>query len=125
LQNGNHSTLNRKHVNWNANLIWKMRMETEFAWELVLDEVHVVFERLKSTVTASLEYIKTKALGMLAFCRFINYFHASWIVLTDLLYIDSPCTSSLTAVAAAIDILIPSWAYKLGLEECAFHRGVR
>ncbi|KFH46600.1 hypothetical protein ACRE_024930 [Hapsidospora chrysogenum ATCC 11550] len=86
LHNGDHSTYNRKHVNWNASLIWKMRMETEFAWELVLDEVHTVFERLKSTVTASLENIKTTVL--------------------------------------AIDTLIPSWAYKLGLEESAFHRGV-
>jgi hypothetical protein len=39
-------------------------------------------------------------------------------------YPESPCISSLTALAVAIDIVILLWVYKLGLEECEFHRGV-
>ncbi|KAF4472847.1 hypothetical protein FALBO_253 [Fusarium albosuccineum] len=37
--NGNHQTMRRGQENWNAKIIWKMRMELEGQWDLVEEEV--------------------------------------------------------------------------------------
>ncbi|KAF5688802.1 hypothetical protein FCIRC_1708 [Fusarium circinatum] len=46
LNNGDHQTLNRGHENWNAKIIWKMRMELESQWDLMEEEVTDVFSAL-------------------------------------------------------------------------------
>lgn len=44
LNNGDHQTAKRGHENWNAKIIWKMRMELENQWDLVEEEVGDQFE---------------------------------------------------------------------------------
>ncbi|KAH7133693.1 hypothetical protein EDB81DRAFT_859227 [Dactylonectria macrodidyma] len=44
--NGNHETSKRDAEDWNAKIIWKMRMELEFQWDLVEEEVALVFSGL-------------------------------------------------------------------------------
>jgi hypothetical protein len=46
-------------VNWNAELIWKMRMELAFQWGLVEDEIPDVFRTLLPAVNAQLLYLKS------------------------------------------------------------------
>lgn len=53
LNRGDHATVKRDHVNWNAELIWKMRSELAFQWGLVEDEIPIVFEKLLHSIRAS------------------------------------------------------------------------
>ncbi|KAH8649442.1 hypothetical protein BGZ60DRAFT_534676 [Tricladium varicosporioides] len=59
LNNGDHITPKRGHVNWNSNLIWKMRMELEYQWELLEDEIPKVFEKLLQTINIRLLKIQS------------------------------------------------------------------
>ncbi|KAH8812284.1 hypothetical protein F5884DRAFT_784973 [Xylogone sp. PMI_703] len=52
LNRGDHATAKRGHLNWNAELIWKMRTELEFQWGLVDDEIPAVFEKLSQSIQA-------------------------------------------------------------------------
>ncbi|KAN0095627.1 hypothetical protein V8E51_016338 [Hyaloscypha variabilis] len=52
LNHGDHATAKRGHVNWNSELIWKMRMELAFQWGLVEDEIPIVFEKLLQSIRA-------------------------------------------------------------------------
>uniref|UniRef100_A0A8H7K460 G domain-containing protein n=2 Tax=Clonostachys TaxID=110564 RepID=A0A8H7K460_BIOOC len=44
---GLHATANLDRVDWNAEIIWKMRLELEYPWELVIDEISVIFASLR------------------------------------------------------------------------------
>ncbi|CAJ0551485.1 Ff.00g114150.m01.CDS01 [Fusarium sp. VM40] len=59
LNNGVHETLKRGHENWNAKIIWKMRMELEGQWDLVEEEVCDVFEALLNDAKSRLESFKS------------------------------------------------------------------
>ncbi|KAM0295277.1 hypothetical protein ACHAPM_010802 [Fusarium culmorum] len=59
LNNGVHETLKRGHENWNAKIIWKMRMELEGQWDLVEEEVSDVFAALLDGVKSRLESFKS------------------------------------------------------------------
>ncbi|CAG2005293.1 unnamed protein product [Fusarium graminearum] len=59
LNNGVHQTLKRGHENWNAKIIWKMRMELEGQWDLVEEEVSDVFAALLDGVKSRLESFKS------------------------------------------------------------------
>jgi hypothetical protein len=59
LNNGVHETLKRGHENWNAKIIWKMRMELEGQWDLVEEEVSDVFAALLNGVKSRLESFKS------------------------------------------------------------------
>ncbi|KAG8670948.1 hypothetical protein FPOAC1_004183 [Fusarium poae] len=50
LRNGDHQTSKRGHENWNAKILWKMRMELEGQWDLVEDEVSEAFEAISDRV---------------------------------------------------------------------------
>ncbi|KAE9366257.1 hypothetical protein N431DRAFT_419424 [Stipitochalara longipes BDJ] len=50
LNRGDHETGKRGHVNWNAELIWKMRTELAFQWGLVEDEIPIVLEKLLQSI---------------------------------------------------------------------------
>ena len=58
LRNGHHGTLARPREDWNAKIIWKMRMELEFQWDLVEDEVSTVIDALQETVHSELGYLQ-------------------------------------------------------------------
>lgn len=55
--NGKHRT---KLINtdWNAKIIWKMRLELEFAWEIVKDEVGAVFNTLLAAIEVQFDVLK-------------------------------------------------------------------
>ncbi|CAG7563209.1 unnamed protein product, partial [Fusarium equiseti] len=59
LNNGDHQTMKRGHENWNAKIIWKMRMELEGQWDLVEEEVSDVFTELLEAMKNRLDSLKT------------------------------------------------------------------
>jgi hypothetical protein len=50
LNNGDHETGKRGHLNWNSELIWKMRTELAFSWGLVEDEIPIIFDKLLQSI---------------------------------------------------------------------------
>lgn len=70
--NGDHQTAGRDHEDWNAKIIWKMRMELEYQWDLVEDEAPEVFSILLDATKSLLEGLKMTIQGMFTTsrCRF-------------------------------------------------------
>jgi hypothetical protein len=68
--NGDHETAGRSRVNWNQELIWKMRSELDYAWEMVEEEVPEVFDELLQTLERLLEKLKSSITGTLRFESF-------------------------------------------------------
>ncbi|RYP44610.1 hypothetical protein DL768_008931 [Monosporascus sp. mg162] len=58
LNKGNHATPSRPREDWNAKIIWKMRMELDFQWDLIEDEIPSLFESLLDIIKSELEYLK-------------------------------------------------------------------
>jgi hypothetical protein len=52
-------------VNWNAELIWKMRMELAYQWDLLEDDIPIVFENLLQSVKRRLLDLKSYLGGKL------------------------------------------------------------
>jgi hypothetical protein len=50
LNNGDHVTSKRGYLNWNSDLIWKMRTELAFQWGLLEEEITTVFEELLQSI---------------------------------------------------------------------------
>lgn len=63
LNNGHHETPKITRMDWNAKIIWKMRMELAFQWDLVEEEASDAFERLRETVITQLEDLKDTVEG--------------------------------------------------------------
>ncbi|KAJ4256900.1 hypothetical protein NW762_008996 [Fusarium torreyae] len=63
LNNGDHQTLKRGHENWNAKIIWKMRMELEGQWDLVEEEVSDVFSAMLDGAKSLLDTLKSSLHG--------------------------------------------------------------
>ena len=61
--NGHHETPKRPREDWNAKILWKMRMELSYQWDLVEDEALVVFESLRERVTSELKSLRDRVLG--------------------------------------------------------------
>ncbi|RYP05881.1 hypothetical protein DL765_009691 [Monosporascus sp. GIB2] len=58
LNKGDHATPSRSREDWNAKIIWKMRMELAYQWDLVEDEIPSLFESLLDTIKSELGYLK-------------------------------------------------------------------
>lgn len=58
LNNGNHETMKRGRENWNAKIIWKMRLELESQWDLVEEEVSDGFSAMLDTAKSLLVALK-------------------------------------------------------------------
>lgn len=58
LNNGNHRTRKRDHVCWNAELIWKMRMELDLEWDILEEEIPDIFDDLLQAVKGHLQDLK-------------------------------------------------------------------
>lgn len=58
LNNGDHYTAKRGAVNWNQELIWKMRSELDFQWEVVEEEMAEIFEELLHKLESELDGFK-------------------------------------------------------------------
>ncbi|KAH8688415.1 hypothetical protein BGZ61DRAFT_353751 [Ilyonectria robusta] len=93
--NGNHQTAGRDHEDWNAKIIWKMRMELEYQWDLVEDEVPEVFSVLLDATKSLLERLKMTIQG----------------------YATSDCV---TPLVSSIDFQIQNLEYLIKREERTF-----
>jgi hypothetical protein len=60
---GEHQTPKRPYVNWNAELIWKMRTELAFQWDILEEEIPRVFEQLLRPVRDRLANLKSLIRG--------------------------------------------------------------
>ncbi|KAK7224376.1 hypothetical protein V2G26_012379 [Clonostachys chloroleuca] len=58
LHDGNHETDGREREDWNAKIIWKMRSELEYQWEVLEQERSEVFSTLLGTVSTLLVSLK-------------------------------------------------------------------
>lgn len=63
MNSGNHYTLKRGSVNWNADLIWKMRMELDFQWNLLEEEIPTVFKAILESITDSFGQLQRNLRG--------------------------------------------------------------
>jgi hypothetical protein len=63
INNGHHSTPKRPREDWNAKIIWKMRSELDYQWDLVEDEISEVFSQLLATFKQLLKQLKQKILS--------------------------------------------------------------
>ncbi|CAG9951905.1 unnamed protein product [Clonostachys rosea f. rosea IK726] len=59
LHDGNHETDGREREDWNAKIIWKMRSELEYQWEVLEQERSEVFSTLLGTVSTLLVSLKS------------------------------------------------------------------
>ena len=55
--NGNYSTRKRT-TDWNAEIIWKMRAELAFQWEIVTDEIDIIFNTLLAAIEAQFDELR-------------------------------------------------------------------
>ncbi|KAJ9136605.1 Ras GTPase family protein [Pleurostoma richardsiae] len=58
LNNGDHETAKRGRVDWNAKIIWKMRTELEFQWDIVEEEISSLFGDLLTKLKSLLNSVK-------------------------------------------------------------------
>ncbi|KAH6700598.1 hypothetical protein BKA61DRAFT_705543 [Leptodontidium sp. MPI-SDFR-AT-0119] len=63
LNRGDHATPKRGHLNWNSELIWKMRIELAYQWGLLEDEIPTVFETLLQSIRTSLLNLQSHLRG--------------------------------------------------------------
>ncbi|KAL1878541.1 hypothetical protein VTK73DRAFT_7882 [Phialemonium thermophilum] len=57
---GEHRTANRNYVNWNAQIIWKMRTELEFQWDLLEEQAAAEFAATFNSASRILHSLKDK-----------------------------------------------------------------
>ncbi|KFY44996.1 hypothetical protein V494_01204 [Pseudogymnoascus sp. VKM F-4513 (FW-928)] len=94
---GCHYTEKRGNVNWNAELIWRMRMEMAFQWETLEEDIPTLFNNLLQSAQAPLRALQSE--------------------ITD------KCFSPL--LVEGIDLRIQSLTYKFSLAEQNFAREVK
>jgi hypothetical protein len=58
--NGDHSTEKRKSVNWNQKLVWKMRSELEYQWEILEDGITEQFSELEISLVRELGVLQLR-----------------------------------------------------------------
>ncbi|KAK2596612.1 hypothetical protein QQS21_006288 [Conoideocrella luteorostrata] len=63
---GNHSTYKKEREDWNAQIIWKMRSELEFAWNIVEAEIPACFGSLQSSFLKVFEDLQTVFLSLVS-----------------------------------------------------------
>lgn len=62
-RNGHHETAKRPREDWNAKILWKMRMELAYQWDLVRDEVSDVFTRLQEIAATQMKGLQDTVKG--------------------------------------------------------------
>ncbi|KAL8365133.1 hypothetical protein RB595_004106 [Gaeumannomyces hyphopodioides] len=60
LNNGHHATRKMSRQDWNAQILWKMRMELDYAWGIVEDEANEVFDAFLKAATTQLGGLRDK-----------------------------------------------------------------
>ncbi|KAH8897592.1 hypothetical protein GQ53DRAFT_637825 [Thozetella sp. PMI_491] len=58
--NGHHETTKHPREDWNAKIVWKMRTELEYQWDIVEDEVPVLFGELQQAVQRHLDSFQAR-----------------------------------------------------------------
>ncbi|KAH8744019.1 hypothetical protein F5882DRAFT_455086 [Hyaloscypha sp. PMI_1271] len=85
LNNGDHSTGKRGHLNWNSELIWKMRTELAFQWGLVEDEIPTVFEKLFQSIRACFLNLQSHLRGKWRIQRYASEPNDSSYVVSEMI----------------------------------------
>jgi hypothetical protein len=57
-RNGKHSTSAHPNVDWNAQIIQKMRMEVAFEWDILEEEIPTLFGKLTKDVCTEFTWFK-------------------------------------------------------------------
>lgn len=65
MKNGNPSPQGSDHVNWNGELIWKMRSELAIEWDIFEQEIPIIFKDLLRRLKKCLEDVGTYLGGQL------------------------------------------------------------
>lgn len=60
---GNYYTLKRGEQDWNAKIMWKMRTELDFQWDIVQEDIPNLFSDLSNSVTEILADLKRTIIG--------------------------------------------------------------
>ena len=63
--NGDYETSKRGAVNWNQELIWKMRSELDYPWDIIEEDCPQVFEELLQALESMLKQFISKFTGTL------------------------------------------------------------
>lgn len=63
MHNGHWQTSRLGAVDWNAKIIWKMRTELDFQWDLLEDDVSPMFETVYTEMVSLLHNLSTAARG--------------------------------------------------------------
>ncbi|RDW87518.1 hypothetical protein BP5796_03212 [Coleophoma crateriformis] len=58
--NGDHRSEKRGSVNWNSELIWKMRSELAYQWDILEEEIPIVFIKLLESIRLSFLKLTSK-----------------------------------------------------------------
>jgi len=75
LHNGSHETAKRDFVNWNQELIWKMRSELDYQWDILEEEVPRIFDELLETLREGLKNLKSHIMSTTSLCFFAQNSH--------------------------------------------------
>ena len=65
MNNGNYHTFKLGSVNWNKDLIWKMRTELEYQWDLLEETIQTSFEELLGSVKDQFRKVESLLESML------------------------------------------------------------
>lgn len=56
--NGDYKTLDGKRTNWNGELVWKMRTELDMQWDLLEEDIPVMFGKLQTSSSELFQHLK-------------------------------------------------------------------
>jgi hypothetical protein len=58
LNYGKGTRISGKHINWNSEIIWKMRTELDFQWDLLEEEIPKVLTALQAVSITTFKNLK-------------------------------------------------------------------
>ncbi|KAM0272239.1 hypothetical protein ACHAQH_008760 [Verticillium albo-atrum] len=97
--NGKYSTPVHENIDWNSQIIWKMRMELAFQWEIVEEEVPAVFAKLTEDLSKELTWLKDDTI------------------------MQASATAHRDMLISSVDAIDRLWKYNVNLEEQKLARG--
>lgn len=119
--NGEHQTLKRGHENWNAKIIWKMRMELEGQWDLVEEEAVERFEEFLNQATRIIRGLKQSIKGK--GLRLPQEMNCGLLTQADRV-LDERCERA-DALIKSIDPRMQDLEYRVNREERTFRGKIR
>lgn len=113
--------MKRGHENWNAKIIWKMRMELEGQWDLVEEEVSDVFAALLKDVKSLLDSFKSSLYGEFVVWNWMK--PGGWLKMITLT--DSLPQQLVEPIVESVTVQIGNLEYTMSREQRQFFAEVR